>query len=581
MPELPEAERARQTLEQVLGRRIAGVDDRDTYVCRPHSPGEIADALVGHELVSAHRRGKFLWLETDDGPTLGLHLGMAGKIVLEDGADVPRWDRFAVAFEDGSRFALRDKRRLGRAVLNPDFSHVGPDAALVSREEFRRRIGTGRAPVKARLLDQKWISGVGNLLADETPLAGADLASPTGVVAHRRRSRPPAPGAARGHPLGDPPGRRPHGTIHSRPRAGRSMPPRRTRPASTRHDRRPDDLLVPGLPDLSGGSGPGTVRDVSDPGHSHSIHSLRSEHSPSSGTTPRRGHWRSSPAKSSNCRPPRPPAANWRPIDRRGSRCDGLRSGQSDHRPGVRAWRASRVMCWPWRSSSCGPRTWGWTAIIPGFGLLADEFSDPWLRISTVDVDRGAVRFAPDITLPFSPFPGTIGVAPAEPGRHSVLPPTRWGGNMDIKHLRAGTTLLLPGRRRAAHCSRSVIRTPRWGTPRCAARAVETGWTWWYGSAVRKDISLHYPQYRVPAGQLAASEPSSYHVCTGVASDLMEAAREATRAMIEHVVERYGRSREEAYAIASVAVDLRIHEVVDTPNWVVGAFLPEAIFTPA
>jgi formamidopyrimidine-DNA glycosylase len=168
MPELPEAERARQTLETVLGRRIAGVDDRDTYVCRPHVPGEIADALVGHRLVSAHRRGKFLWLETEDGPTLGLHLGMAGKIVVEGPGEVPRWDRFAVEFEDGTRFALRDKRRLGRAVINPDFSHVGPDAGGVSREEFRRRIGTGTAPIKARLLDQKWISGVGNLLADET-----------------------------------------------------------------------------------------------------------------------------------------------------------------------------------------------------------------------------------------------------------------------------------------------------------------------------------------------------------------------------------------------------------------------------
>jgi formamidopyrimidine-DNA glycosylase len=81
MPELPEAERARQKLESVLGRRLTAVDDRDTYVCRPHAPGEIADALVGHELASAHRRGKFLWLDTADGPVLGLHLGMAGQIV--------------------------------------------------------------------------------------------------------------------------------------------------------------------------------------------------------------------------------------------------------------------------------------------------------------------------------------------------------------------------------------------------------------------------------------------------------------------------------------------------------------------
>lgn len=167
MPELPEAERARQTLESALGRRIVRVDDRDSYVCRPHPPGEIADALTGHTLASAHRRGKFMWLETDDGPVLGLHLGMAGRIVV-DPDDASRWDRFTLEFDDGGRMVLRDKRRLGRAVLNPNFSHVGPDAAEVGRDEFRRLVGRGRAPIKARLLDQGAIAGVGNLLADQT-----------------------------------------------------------------------------------------------------------------------------------------------------------------------------------------------------------------------------------------------------------------------------------------------------------------------------------------------------------------------------------------------------------------------------
>jgi formamidopyrimidine-DNA glycosylase len=167
VPELPEAERARLRLETVLGRRIAAVDDTDTYVCRPHQPGEIASALIGHRFASAERRGKFLWLTTEDGPTLGLHLGMSGSIALEEPTDRPLWDRFAVGFEDGSGFALRDRRRLGRAILNPDFGHVGPDAAVVTRPEFRRRFGRSGAPLKARLLDQGVVSGVGNLLADE------------------------------------------------------------------------------------------------------------------------------------------------------------------------------------------------------------------------------------------------------------------------------------------------------------------------------------------------------------------------------------------------------------------------------
>ncbi|MGI8512580.1 MAG: Fpg/Nei family DNA glycosylase [Solirubrobacteraceae bacterium] len=167
MPELPEAERARQQIERVLGREIAAVDDADTYVCRPHEPGEIAAALTGHTLVAAHRRGKFLWVETADGPTLGLHLGMAGRIVVDEPPAPRHWDRFALEFAGGGRLALHDRRRLGRAVLQPDHSHIGPDAGEVSRAAFRARVGRGTAPVKARLLDQGTIAGVGNLLADE------------------------------------------------------------------------------------------------------------------------------------------------------------------------------------------------------------------------------------------------------------------------------------------------------------------------------------------------------------------------------------------------------------------------------
>jgi formamidopyrimidine-DNA glycosylase len=168
VPELPEAERARQQIERALDREIVAVDDRDTYVCRPHQPGEIAAALTGRRLTRAHRRGKFLWVETDDGPDLGLHLGMAGRIAIDEEQAPRGWDRFALEFADGGRMALRDKRRLGRAVIDPDFSHVGPDAAEVGRDVFRDRVGRSSTALKARLLDQSVIAGVGNLLADET-----------------------------------------------------------------------------------------------------------------------------------------------------------------------------------------------------------------------------------------------------------------------------------------------------------------------------------------------------------------------------------------------------------------------------
>ena len=93
---------------------------------------------------------------------------MAGRIAVDEEEAPNHWDRFALDFADGGRLALRDKRRLGRALIEPDFSHVGPDAAEVGRDVFRERVGRGAAALKARLLDQGVIAGVGNLLADET-----------------------------------------------------------------------------------------------------------------------------------------------------------------------------------------------------------------------------------------------------------------------------------------------------------------------------------------------------------------------------------------------------------------------------
>jgi len=177
MPELPEVERARALIARTaLHRVITAVDDTDTYVCRPHAPGEIADALVGRTLLTAERRGKSMWCETsDEGPALGIHLGMAGRIVVDDDeagdprprVDRERWDRFTIDFEDGGRLTLRDSRRLGRVRLEPAIHALGPDAAEITRKAFRERVSRSRMPVKARIMDQKVLAGVGNLLADE------------------------------------------------------------------------------------------------------------------------------------------------------------------------------------------------------------------------------------------------------------------------------------------------------------------------------------------------------------------------------------------------------------------------------
>ena len=223
------------------------------------------------------------------------------------------------------------------------------------------------------------------------------------------------------------------------------------------------------------------------------------------------------------------------------------------------------------------PQPWGWTAIIPGFGLLADEYPDPWLRISQVEPEHGRIRFSDQVTLPYRPFPGTLGVAPAEAGSHSILPPSRFGGNMDTKHLNPGVTLYLPVGVSGALFSLGDTHAAQ-GDGEVCGTAIETAMEAVVRLTVRKDVRVDAPQYDVPAGLTAAPAQSSYHVCTGIGPDLMEAARDSVRATVIWLGESHGLDREEAYALASVACDLRIHEVVDAPNWVVGCFLPESIF---
>jgi formamidopyrimidine-DNA glycosylase len=213
MPELPEVETAHNLIaERALHRRIVDVDDSDSYVTRPHPPGELRSALMGRHFTAAHRRGKTIWLETSGtgdspapgGPELGIHLGMTGRIVVTaadgteaEAGDPPRyyrrppkaeWGRFTLRFADGGSLALLDPRRLGRVRLNPDIGALGPDAMQVTPAEFRAIITKGTIAVKARLLDQSKIAGVGNLLADEilwqarvSPLARVDSLSPAQV----------------------------------------------------------------------------------------------------------------------------------------------------------------------------------------------------------------------------------------------------------------------------------------------------------------------------------------------------------------------------------------------------------------
>ncbi len=221
------------------------------------------------------------------------------------------------------------------------------------------------------------------------------------------------------------------------------------------------------------------------------------------------------------------------------------------------------------------PSGWGWTAIVPGFGLLADQFPDPWLHVSRYD--EGGVEFLPGIRLPVRPFPGTIGVAPAEPGRHSVVPPREVGGNMDVRDLTRGAVLYLPVRVPGALFSVGDTHAAQ-GDGEVCGTAVESPMRVRLRFDLRKGVALRRPQFSLPGPPTRHVDDRGYHVTTGIGPDLMAAARDAVRDMIDHLGQEYRLDPPAAYALCSVACDLRISEVVDAPNWVVSCYLPKSVF---
>jgi len=224
------------------------------------------------------------------------------------------------------------------------------------------------------------------------------------------------------------------------------------------------------------------------------------------------------------------------------------------------------------------PADWGWTAIIPGFGLLADEFPEPALKIWHLEGGAdGWAEFAPGIRVPLAPFCGEVGLAPGKPGALSTIPPYRHGGNMDTKHLTKGARLYLPVEAAGALYSMGDGHAAQ-GDGEVCGTAIETPMRATVRLTVRKDIQVPEPQF-LTAGPLAQrANTASYYATDGIGPDLMEAARNAVRHMIDYLQGSYGLTRPEAYMLCSVAVDLKICEIVDAPHWVISAFLPQSIF---
>lgn len=224
------------------------------------------------------------------------------------------------------------------------------------------------------------------------------------------------------------------------------------------------------------------------------------------------------------------------------------------------------------------PAEWGWTAIIPGFGLLADEFRDPALKIWRLDGgSEGGAEFDADIRIPLAPFCGEVGVAPGAAGAFSTIPPYVHGGNMDTKHLTKGSRLYLPVEADGALFSIGDGHAAQ-GDGEVCGTAIETPMRATVRLTVRKDVKVRCPNFLTPGPLAARVNTAGYYATDGIGPDLMEAARDAIRNMIDHLEQTVGLVRQDAYMLCSVCVDLKICEIVDAPNWLVGAFLPQSVF---
>jgi len=207
MPELLEIETYRRAADLVIDRRISAVHAPDEWYAKSGTTtDELRSVLPGLTVVTARRIGKLLVLDTD-GPTLGLRFGMTGRLLVDGGASIdqleyssdrndPAWDRFGLTFEDGGDLVIRDPRRLGGVELDPDESRLGPDAGSVTLKPFRAILAASSAPVKARLMDQSKLAGMGNLLTDDAlwrggidPTRPADSLAPDEVARLHRSMR--------------------------------------------------------------------------------------------------------------------------------------------------------------------------------------------------------------------------------------------------------------------------------------------------------------------------------------------------------------------------------------------------------
>lgn len=224
------------------------------------------------------------------------------------------------------------------------------------------------------------------------------------------------------------------------------------------------------------------------------------------------------------------------------------------------------------------PSGWGWTGNIPGFGMLTDQFPDPALHIWTYDAQgMTPAVYGPGGRVPLRAFPGTIGVAPGEPGHHSIVPPRNVGGNMDLRDLFTGTELYLPVEVPGALFSVGDTHAAQ-GDGEVCGTAIESPMDVALKFDLIKNTPLETPRYETPGPVTRHLDEKGYFVTTGVGPDLMQNARDAISGMIDLLGSTQGMAAIDAYMLCSVCADLRIGEIVDVPNFIVAAYFPKIVF---
>ncbi|APW98726.1 acetamidase [Halobiforma lacisalsi AJ5] len=223
-------------------------------------------------------------------------------------------------------------------------------------------------------------------------------------------------------------------------------------------------------------------------------------------------------------------------------------------------------------------RGWGYTLVLPGesgMGLLPEEFPEPAIHVW--DLADGVARFVDGIEVPLAPFPGIVGVAPAADGEHDTNPPRAVGGNLDVKHLGAGSTLSLPIEVEGALFSIGDCHAAQ-GDGEVCVSGIEAPMSVTCRLTVRSDLEIDRPRFETDGPFTPTGRDERMVGTTGLGDDVREAARDAVRGMIDHLRAERGLSREQAYLLCSTVVDLKINQLVNEPTATVSAYLPESVF---